>query len=195
MIFFFFWGTEKEREKGRCSNPHALEKSRKSVNFRAHYLFNQRVSACILCLRRTGTTQVVWRLCLVSSTWNWLSGIRGEGGEGRGTTKRRDREEEERDRKGREGAGLYVSNEAFNPTWSSTLFFISLSVDRIVDSPRWPFESQCRAPNFNSIHFARFLKKALSPLIDLLRELYEFSKLQEYQNLTRTLCIILSISL
>lgn len=165
MIFFFFEGQKKrEREKGRCSNPHALEKSRKSVNFRAHYLFNQRVSACILCLRRTGTTQVVWRLCLVSSTWNWLSGIRGEGGEGRGTTKRRDREEEEeeRDRKGREGAGLYVSNEAFNPTWSSTLFFISLSVDRIVDSPRWPFESQCRAPNFDSIHFARFSKRALS---------------------------------
>lgn len=53
MIFFFFEGQKKrEREKGRCSNPHALEKSRKSVNFRAHYLFNQRVSACILCVGR-----------------------------------------------------------------------------------------------------------------------------------------------
>ena len=68
----------------------------------------------------------------VSSTWNWLSGIRGEGRTNEGQRKREKERERvgKRDRKER-GAGLYVSNEAFNPTWSSTLFFISLSVDRI----------------------------------------------------------------
>lgn len=64
---------------------------------------------------------------------------------------------------------MYVSNEAFNPTWSSTLFFISLSVDRIVDSPRWPRSRVERVGRrgflFDSIHFARFLKRVLcSPI-------------------------------